>query len=55
MLMHFGMTGSLAYFKSPEEPSHSRLLFAFENGYHLPSTVRNCFAIGHKAGFRSPP
>src|SRR5215216_6557659 len=32
MLMHFGMTGSLAYFKSPEEePSHSRLLFAFEN------------------------
>ena len=30
--MHFGMTGSLAYFKSPEEePSHSRLLFAFEN------------------------
>src|SRR5215218_11461255 len=34
MLMHFGMTGSLAYFKSPEEeeePSHSRLLFAFQN------------------------
>jgi len=32
MLMHFGMTGSLAYFRSPEEePSHSRLLFAFEN------------------------
>ena len=27
MLMRFGMTGSLAYFKSPEEePSHSRLL-----------------------------
>ena len=36
MLMHFGMTGSLAYFKNPDdEPSHSRLLFAFENGYHL--------------------
>jgi hypothetical protein len=45
MLMHFGMSGSLAYFKSPEEePSHSGLLFAFENGYHLPSTVRGCSA-----------
>ena len=36
MLLHFGMTGSLAYFESPDdEPPHSRLLFAFENGYHL--------------------
>jgi formamidopyrimidine-DNA glycosylase len=36
MLMHFGMTGSLAYFRSPgDEPPHSRLLFAFENGHHL--------------------
>ena len=36
MLMHFGMTGSLAYFESPDdEPPHSRLLFAFENGHHL--------------------
>ena len=36
MLMHFGMTGSLAYFKNPDdEPPHSRVLFAFENGYHL--------------------
>jgi formamidopyrimidine-DNA glycosylase len=36
MLMHFGMTGSLAYFENPDdEPPHSRLLFAFENGYHL--------------------
>jgi formamidopyrimidine-DNA glycosylase len=36
MLMHFGMTGSLAYFENPDdEPPHSRLLFTFENGYHL--------------------
>ena len=36
MLMHFGMTGSLAYFENPDdEPPNSRLLFAFENGYHL--------------------
>ena len=36
MLMHFGMTGSLAYFKNADdEPPHSRLLFGFDNGYHL--------------------
>jgi formamidopyrimidine-DNA glycosylase len=36
MLVHFGMTGSLAYFRNPDdEPPHSRLLFAFENGHHL--------------------
>jgi len=36
MLLHFGMTGSLAYYQNPDdEPPHSRLLFAFENGYHL--------------------
>jgi formamidopyrimidine-DNA glycosylase len=36
MLMHFGMTGDLAYFENPDdEPPHSRVLFTFENGYHL--------------------
>ena len=36
MLIHFGMTGSLAYFRNPDdEPPYSRLLFAFENGHHL--------------------
>jgi formamidopyrimidine-DNA glycosylase len=36
MLMHFGMTGSLAYFENPEdEPPYSRLLYTFENGCHL--------------------
>lgn len=36
MLVHFGMTGSLTYFRNPaDEPPHSRLLFSFENGHHL--------------------
>ena len=35
MLMHFGMTGSLAYFKNPDDSPLRRLLFAFENGLHL--------------------
>jgi len=44
MLMHFGMTGSLAYFKSPdEEAPHSRLLFAFEHGYHLAFDCQRMF------------
>jgi formamidopyrimidine-DNA glycosylase len=44
MLMHFGMTGSLAYFKSPdEEAPHSRLLFAFEPGYHLTFDCQRMF------------
>jgi len=44
MLMHFCMTGSLAYFKSPdEEAPHSRLLFAFEHGYHLAFDCQRMF------------
>jgi formamidopyrimidine-DNA glycosylase len=44
MLMHFGMTGSLAYFKSPdEELPHSRLLFAVEPGYHLAFDCQRMF------------
>jgi formamidopyrimidine-DNA glycosylase len=44
MLMHFGMTRSLVYFKSPdEELPHSRLLFAFENGYHLAFDCQRMF------------
>lgn len=35
-MMHFGMTGDLAYQKSLEdEPPYSRLLISFRNGYHL--------------------
>jgi formamidopyrimidine-DNA glycosylase len=36
LMLHFGMTGSLKYFKNPKDaPSHARLLITFENGYHL--------------------
>src|SRR5215208_1794298 len=44
MLMHFGMTGRLAYFKDlDEEPLHSRLLFAFENDNHLAFVCQRMF------------
>ncbi len=36
LIFHFGMTGSLAYFKEEkEEPRHARVIFDFENGNHL--------------------
>lgn len=36
LLLHFGMTGFLKYFKDLEkEPPHDRLLISFKNGYHL--------------------
>ena len=36
LVFHFGMTGFFKYFKRMEkEPPHDRLLFTFENGYHL--------------------
>jgi formamidopyrimidine-DNA glycosylase len=36
LVLHFGMTGSLAYFKEPEgDRRHDRVLFHFENGYTL--------------------
>ncbi len=36
LMLHFGMTGFLKYFKNTdEEPSHSRILFTFDNGYYL--------------------
>ena len=36
LLLHFGMTGDLKYFKDrKKEPEHTRVLFAFKNGYHL--------------------
>src|SRR5215207_5968721 len=44
MLMHFGMTGRLTYFKDPdEEPLHSRLLFAFDNDNHLAFVCQRMF------------
>jgi formamidopyrimidine-DNA glycosylase len=36
LMFHFGMTGFFKYFKNKEEsPPHTRILFRFENGYHL--------------------
>ncbi len=36
MVFHFGMTGSLQYFRDPtDEPDHTAVLIRFANGYHL--------------------
>lgn len=36
MVLHFGMTGFVVYFKDMEKsPGHKRLLISFSNGYHL--------------------
>ena len=36
LVMHFGMTGNLKYFKDlADDPKHGRLLISFDNGYHL--------------------
>lgn len=36
LVLHFGMTGNLKYFKGMEkEPDHDRLLIGFANGFHL--------------------
>lgn len=36
LVLHFGMTGYLKYFKDMEdEPPHDRFLVTFENGFHL--------------------
>ena len=36
LVLHFGMTGFLKYFKDrSEQPAHNRLLISFFNGYHL--------------------
>jgi len=36
LMLHFGMTGFLKYFKNMDDESgHSRILFTFDNGYYL--------------------
>jgi formamidopyrimidine-DNA glycosylase len=36
LVLHFGMTGDLNYYKAPEkEPEYDQVLFRFANGYHL--------------------
>lgn len=35
LVLHFGMTGHLAYFKDPaDEPQHTQILWSFANDYH---------------------
>lgn len=46
LLFHFGMTGELKYFRDmDEDPQHDRLLFTFDNGYHLAYDCQRM--IGH--------
>jgi formamidopyrimidine-DNA glycosylase len=36
LLLHFGMTGGLKYYRdADEEPAHARVLISFRNGYRL--------------------
>jgi formamidopyrimidine-DNA glycosylase len=36
LVLHFGMTGRLKYYKDPEkEPEYTKFLIEFKNGYHL--------------------
>ncbi len=36
LMMHFGMTGKLQYYKDKDEqPAHARLICTFDNGYNL--------------------
>ena len=36
LVLHFGMTGFLRYYKQPgKKPSHARVHVRFSNGYHL--------------------
>lgn len=45
LVFHFGMTGYFHYFKDGDRsPAHTRILFHFDNGYHL------AFALQRKLG-----
>ncbi|HET6244078.1 MAG: hypothetical protein H0V01_06070 [Bacteroidetes bacterium] len=35
LVLHFGMTGELEYFKDKKTPKYARMLIHFKNGYHL--------------------
>ena len=35
LLLHFGMTGFLSYYKGEEDPDYSQLTLRFQNGYSL--------------------
>ncbi len=38
LMLHFGMTGALQYYKDGNPPDYARLLLHFKNGYHLAYT-----------------
>jgi formamidopyrimidine-DNA glycosylase len=52
LVLHFGMTGFLKYYKNPEkEPDHDRLCLGFSNGYHLAYDCRRKLGeIGYTEG-----
>jgi len=56
LVLHFGMTGSLKYFKNEEKkPDHTRMLIGFKNGYYLaydcPRKLGKIFLIDDKPKF----
>ena len=63
LLLHFGMTGDLKYYKDAnEEPTHARVLISFRNGCHLAFDDQrlfgkvdliedpDCFILEHELG-----
>lgn len=40
LVIHFGMTGELVYYKNQDPPKYSKLIFHFDNGYQLAYTCR---------------
>ncbi|MDX1672015.1 MAG: DNA-formamidopyrimidine glycosylase family protein [Balneolaceae bacterium] len=43
LMLHFGMTGNPVYYKNEEEkPDYARVIFQFDNGYHL---AYNCMRM----------
>jgi formamidopyrimidine-DNA glycosylase len=56
LVLHFGMTGSLHYFKNEEEkPGHTAVQIIFKNGYHLafdcPRKLGKIYLINDKHKF----
>lgn len=56
LVLHFGMTGSLKYYKNEnEKPTHTRMQISFKNGYHLayncPRKLGKIFLIDDKQKF----
>lgn len=56
LVLHFGMTGGLQYFKNLEkEPEYDRMLLCFANGYHLAYVAQRMLGvvsiIGDVGGF----